>query len=175
MSDPPTPLQTPTPSSSSRPPDYMTAPSTVPVAQRPSIVPMGMTGVALGQAQRTFSTPGPSVSPTDATDTAAEAGPSRPTPHMRGVPNKRKAPSKQTREASKGVTEDAEDDENYDDDGQDDGGKGEGGPKRKRRRQALSCIPCKRRKIRCDRKHPCTPCTKRNDQSQCLWSVVETM
>lgn len=29
----------------------------------------------------------------------------------------------------------------------------------RRRRPALSCIECRRRKVKCDRKDPCTPCT----------------
>ncbi|KAJ7491623.1 hypothetical protein B0H11DRAFT_1911888 [Mycena galericulata] len=33
-------------------------------------------------------------------------------------------------------------------------------PKKKRRRQALSCTECKRRKIRCDRTQPCAPTEK---------------
>ncbi|EIM86402.1 uncharacterized protein STEHIDRAFT_139316 [Stereum hirsutum FP-91666 SS1] len=46
-------------------------------------------------------------------------------------------------------------------------------PKQKRRRQALSCTECKRRKIKCDRAHPCGPCTRRNDQHKCQWHVIE--
>ncbi|KAJ7627473.1 hypothetical protein FB45DRAFT_61092 [Roridomyces roridus] len=46
-------------------------------------------------------------------------------------------------------------------------------PKKKRRRQALSCTECKRRKIRCDRTQPCTPCVRRGDQYKCKWHVVE--
>ncbi|KAJ7113241.1 hypothetical protein C8R43DRAFT_132410 [Mycena crocata] len=50
----------------------------------------------------------------------------------------------------------------------------EGGPpKKKRRRQALSCTECKRRKIRCDRTQPCSPCVRRGDQAKCQWHVVE--
>jgi hypothetical protein len=30
----------------------------------------------------------------------------------------------------------------------------------KRRRAALSCVECRRRKVRCDRQRPCGPCTK---------------
>lgn len=91
------------------------------------------------------------------------------------VPKKRKTMTKVSRssETSKGDVDNAQDDdENNQDDG-DEARDEEGKPKRKRRRQALSCMPCKRRKIRCDRLHPCTPCVKRNDQSSCLWSVVE--
>lgn len=92
------------------------------------------------------------------------------------VPKKRKTMTRvsHSTETSKGdVDNGQDDDENNQDDG-DDAKDEEGKPKRKRRRQALSCMPCKRRKIRCDRKHPCTPCVKRNDQASCLWSVVET-
>jgi len=32
-------------------------------------------------------------------------------------------------------------------------------PPRKRRRPALSCVECRRRKIKCDRNDPCTQCT----------------
>ncbi|KAA1475577.1 hypothetical protein DENSPDRAFT_431224 [Dentipellis sp. KUC8613] len=46
-------------------------------------------------------------------------------------------------------------------------------PKQKRRRQALSCTECKRRKIKCDRAHPCGPCSRRGDQSKCQWHVIE--
>ncbi|KAJ7808013.1 hypothetical protein B0H14DRAFT_2871480 [Mycena olivaceomarginata] len=46
-------------------------------------------------------------------------------------------------------------------------------PKKKRRRQALSCTECKRRKIRCDRTQPCAPCVRRGDQAKCQWHVVE--
>ncbi|KZV62225.1 hypothetical protein PENSPDRAFT_257402 [Peniophora sp. CONT] len=46
-------------------------------------------------------------------------------------------------------------------------------PKQKRRRQALSCTECKRRKIKCDRAHPCGPCTRRGDQAKCQWHVIE--
>ncbi|KAF9529523.1 hypothetical protein CPB83DRAFT_834946 [Crepidotus variabilis] len=46
-------------------------------------------------------------------------------------------------------------------------------PKKKRRRQALSCTECKRRKIKCDRTHPCTPCTRRGEEAGCQWHIVE--
>ncbi|KAJ7094874.1 hypothetical protein C8R44DRAFT_383203 [Mycena epipterygia] len=46
-------------------------------------------------------------------------------------------------------------------------------PKKKRRRQALSCTECKRRKIRCDRRQPCEPCTKRGNADKCQWHVIE--
>lgn len=52
----------------------------------------------------------------------------------------------------------------------------EGGRPKKRRRTrvALSCAECKRRKIKCDRAQPCTPCARRGDQSNCKWAVMET-
>ncbi|KAJ7868056.1 hypothetical protein B0H14DRAFT_2730347, partial [Mycena olivaceomarginata] len=46
-------------------------------------------------------------------------------------------------------------------------------PKKRRRRQALSCTECKRRKIRCDRSQPCAPCVRRGDQAKCQLHVVE--
>ncbi|KAB5593921.1 transcriptional regulatory protein [Ceratobasidium theobromae] len=46
-------------------------------------------------------------------------------------------------------------------------------PKKRRRRQALSCTECKRRKIKCDRQHPCGPCVRRSEADKCHWSVVE--
>ncbi|KAI5118748.1 hypothetical protein M0805_008148 [Coniferiporia weirii] len=48
-----------------------------------------------------------------------------------------------------------------------------GPPKKKRRRQALSCTECKRRKIKCDRTHPCGPCSRRHEPDKCQWHVVE--
>ena len=48
-------------------------------------------------------------------------------------------------------------------------------PKKKRRRQALSCTECKRRKIKCDRNHPCSPCARRGDQDKCRWTLLEPM
>ncbi|KAF5390609.1 hypothetical protein D9757_002588 [Collybiopsis confluens] len=49
----------------------------------------------------------------------------------------------------------------------------QGPPKKKRRRQALSCTECKRRKIKCDRNQPCAPCSRRGEQAKCQWHVVE--
>ncbi|CAK5283716.1 unnamed protein product [Mycena citricolor] len=46
-------------------------------------------------------------------------------------------------------------------------------PKKKRRRQPLSCTECKRRKIKCDRSQPCGPCSRRGDQAKCRWHIVE--
>ncbi|KAF8235511.1 hypothetical protein L208DRAFT_752498 [Tricholoma matsutake] len=48
-----------------------------------------------------------------------------------------------------------------------------GPPKKKRRRQPLSCTECKRRKIKCDRAQPCAPCTRRGEQSKCQWHIIE--
>jgi hypothetical protein len=36
-------------------------------------------------------------------------------------------------------------------------------PPRKRRRPALSCVQCRRRKVKCDRKLPCTQCSQYNN------------
>lgn len=41
-------------------------------------------------------------------------------------------------------------------------------PLRKRRRPALSCIECRRRKIKCDRNHPCNHC-KQTKNSTCIY------
>lgn len=49
----------------------------------------------------------------------------------------------------------------------------QGPPKKKRRRQALSCTECKRRKIKCDRNQPCGPCTRRNEPNKCQWHIIE--
>ncbi|KAJ6007769.1 hypothetical protein N7540_011745 [Penicillium herquei] len=40
---------------------------------------------------------------------------------------------------------------------------------RKRRRPALSCEQCRRRKVRCDREMPCGPCTKIHPSLKCLY------
>lgn len=40
---------------------------------------------------------------------------------------------------------------------------------RKRRRPALSCEQCRRRKVRCDREVPCGPCTKAHPSLECLY------
>ncbi|KAF8160025.1 hypothetical protein B0H34DRAFT_426641 [Crassisporium funariophilum] len=34
-------------------------------------------------------------------------------------------------------------------------------------------LECKRRKIKCDRSQPCTPCTRRGEESGCQWHIVE--
>lgn len=38
---------------------------------------------------------------------------------------------------------------------------------RKRRRPALSCEQCRRRKVRCDREMPCGPCSKAHPELEC--------
>ena len=40
---------------------------------------------------------------------------------------------------------------------------------RKRRRPALSCEQCRRRKVRCDREMPCGPCTKSHPALKCSY------
>ncbi|KAF8958675.1 hypothetical protein BDZ97DRAFT_1436461 [Flammula alnicola] len=34
-------------------------------------------------------------------------------------------------------------------------------------------LECKRRKIKCDRSQPCTPCTRRGEEAGCQWHIVE--
>lgn len=51
----------------------------------------------------------------------------------------------------------------------------QGRQKQKRRRQALSCTECKRRKIKCDRANPCGPCVRRGEQTKCQWHIIEPM
>ncbi|EON62028.1 hypothetical protein W97_01247 [Coniosporium apollinis CBS 100218] len=41
---------------------------------------------------------------------------------------------------------------------------------RKRNRVPLSCAPCRHRKLKCDRGHPCDNCTKRGDASSCSYA-----
>ncbi|RDW56401.1 hypothetical protein BP5796_13223 [Coleophoma crateriformis] len=45
-----------------------------------------------------------------------------------------------------------------------------GEPPRKRRRPPLSCEQCRKRKVKCDRKEPCTPC-KRFNNMPCTYTV----
>lgn len=40
----------------------------------------------------------------------------------------------------------------------------------KRNRQALSCLPCRQRKLKCTRQQPCETCVKRNDVASCVYS-----
>ena len=37
----------------------------------------------------------------------------------------------------------------------------------KRNRQVVSCVPCRTRKLKCDRQQPCTSCVKRSDAISC--------
>lgn len=46
-------------------------------------------------------------------------------------------------------------------------------PIRKRRRPALSCIECRRRKIKCDRNLPCNHC-KQTKNSECLYKSLHS-
>ncbi|KAF3109004.1 hypothetical protein TWF102_008160 [Orbilia oligospora] len=39
----------------------------------------------------------------------------------------------------------------------------------KRNRQALSCLACRSRKLKCDRQNPCTACSKRGEGSACTF------
>ncbi|KAF2397555.1 hypothetical protein EJ06DRAFT_533158 [Trichodelitschia bisporula] len=41
---------------------------------------------------------------------------------------------------------------------------------RKRNRIPLSCAPCRHRKLRCNRGHPCDNCTKRGDLDSCTYA-----
>lgn len=45
-------------------------------------------------------------------------------------------------------------------------------PHRRRRRAALSCVECRRRKIRCDRKEPCTHCV--SSKLECAFQTYRT-
>lgn len=39
----------------------------------------------------------------------------------------------------------------------------------KRNRQPVSCQPCRARKLKCDRGHPCDGCIKRHEESSCVY------
>ncbi|GAQ11932.1 hypothetical protein ALT_9253 [Aspergillus lentulus] len=43
---------------------------------------------------------------------------------------------------------------------------------RKRNRVPLSCGPCRHRKLKCNRAHPCENCVKRGDASSCTYAQV---
>jgi hypothetical protein len=47
-------------------------------------------------------------------------------------------------------------------------------PARKRRRPALSCVQCRRRKVKCDRKLPCTQCSQ-YDNTTCVYDDPEVL
>ena len=42
----------------------------------------------------------------------------------------------------------------------------------KRNRQPVSCQPCRVRKLKCDRGHPCDACIKRDEQDGCVYGKV---
>ncbi|OJD30921.1 c6 transcription factor [Diplodia corticola] len=42
---------------------------------------------------------------------------------------------------------------------------------RKRNRVPLSCAPCRHRKLKCNRGHPCDNCTKRGDNASCTYAT----
>jgi hypothetical protein len=46
---------------------------------------------------------------------------------------------------------------------------GVNGKVNKRNRQPLSCAPCRIRKLKCDRGHPCEACIKRSEESNCSY------
>ncbi|KAJ1306556.1 hypothetical protein OPQ81_007557 [Rhizoctonia solani] len=95
----------------------------------------------------------------------ATAGPSTHDP-----PNWTGAPSSQYGGGKRGLSDgDGDGGESEEDEGK----PGEEVPKKRRRRQALSCTECKRRKIKCDRQHPCGPCVRRTEADKCHWNVVE--
>ncbi|ORY35798.1 hypothetical protein BCR39DRAFT_512198 [Naematelia encephala] len=45
---------------------------------------------------------------------------------------------------------------------------------RKRKRPTLSCLPCKKRKTKCDKKQPCSTCRTRNETVQCVYEDGST-
>ncbi|KAF4552346.1 Fungal specific transcription factor domain-containing protein 47 [Elsinoe fawcettii] len=45
---------------------------------------------------------------------------------------------------------------------------------RKRNRIPLSCAPCRHRKLKCNRAHPCDNCTKRGDTPSCTYASATT-
>ncbi|EXJ53972.1 hypothetical protein A1O7_09309 [Cladophialophora yegresii CBS 114405] len=46
------------------------------------------------------------------------------------------------------------------------------GKSRRRNRQPLSCAPCRLKKLRCDRGHPCETCVKRGNQASCSYGKL---
>ncbi|KAK6442281.1 hypothetical protein LTR95_001472, partial [Oleoguttula sp. CCFEE 5521] len=45
---------------------------------------------------------------------------------------------------------------------------------RKRNRVPLSCAPCRHRKLKCNRGHPCDNCSKRGDMASCNYAAPKT-
>ncbi|KAI7126653.1 hypothetical protein KC352_g31960, partial [Hortaea werneckii] len=43
---------------------------------------------------------------------------------------------------------------------------------RKRNRIPLSCGPCRHRKLKCNRAHPCDNCSKRGDMQSCSYATA---
>lgn len=41
----------------------------------------------------------------------------------------------------------------------------------KRNRQVVSCVPCRNRKLKCDRQQPCASCVKRRDENGCKFHI----
>lgn len=41
----------------------------------------------------------------------------------------------------------------------------------KRNRRVVSCVPCRTRKLKCDRQQPCSSCVKRHDERSCIFFV----
>ncbi|GAA5958954.1 hypothetical protein JCM8115_000702 [Rhodotorula mucilaginosa] len=91
-----------------------------------------------------------SLSQSPASSDAGEAGGFRP-PNLAAA-----AAAKKARKFADG---------HHDEDGFD----GEDGHSRKRSKQSLSCAECKRRKIKCDRRVPCSSCIKRGQPDSCSW------
>ncbi|CAE7065187.1 unnamed protein product [Rhizoctonia solani] len=101
----------------------------------------------------------------DFTSHQAAAGPStHDTPNWTGTTSSHYGGGKRGLSDGDGDGGESEDDE---------GKAGDEVPKKRRRRQALSCTECKRRKIKCDRQHPCGPCVRRTEADKCHWNVVE--
>ncbi|KAF3908064.1 hypothetical protein ABW21_db0204246 [Orbilia brochopaga] len=44
----------------------------------------------------------------------------------------------------------------------------------KRNRQALSCLLCRSKKLKCDRQHPCSSCSKRGEGSLCTFNAASS-
>lgn len=41
----------------------------------------------------------------------------------------------------------------------------------KRNRQVVSCVPCRNRKLKCDRQQPCASCVRRHDEDACRFNA----
>lgn len=49
-----------------------------------------------------------------------------------------------------------------------------GAIKHKRNRTAQSCVPCRQRKVRCDRGYPCAPCLRSKNSLECSYDRRNT-